>query len=157
MIHGYALLSVNHEGKGKLYDLNEEQKPVTFLDFSADWTIELENEDIEESLTPENQKDVLLMVFFSYHYEGGRSFYDDDFVDWLEIESFQVMESNHEECYLSNLRILVGLYDSNEDIPDKELQESESFKISQLIGEYEEFYGKAFERKSAPNKVDFQS
>lgn len=159
MIHGYALISINHEGKGKFYDLNEGQKALTFLDFHYEWSEVLggsNDEEIAEMLTPDNQKDVLLMVFFSYHFDKGMEV--DDYEDWLEIESFQVLQENHEKGYLQNLQMIVGLYDSNAgremDVEYQELMESEKERLNEFIGEYEEFYDKEFVKTSEPEKVE---
>lgn len=151
MIHGYAILSINHEGKGKFYDLPDNQTPFMLLDIEHDWAFDMQEEENIEILTPDNQKDVLVMVFFSHHYQGGGSLYADDYEEWFEIESFQVMQENHEAHYRKNLETIKGLVDSNVSIDwlerkeRQERQEEERKKVEQLIAEYEEFYDKDFE------------
>ncbi|WP_214873509.1 hypothetical protein [Exiguobacterium sp. s140] len=148
MISGYALISVNSEGKGKLYELDGEKVAFTYLNIQHGRAIEMEDEDIVEQLTPSNQKDVLLMVFFSYHGEGGTSGFEwDEYEDWLEVEAFQVLQENHEAHYLENLNVLVQSLENHWTGMTDELYVAER---NRLIGEYEEFFGKKYEE---PNVV----
>lgn len=140
MIHGYGIISINHEGEGKLYDLPEGQKPFQFLNLEHDWIYEVDKDEVVDMLTPANYKDVLVMVFFSHHDRGGRGCFADDYEEWLEIEGVQILEEHHQSRYLENLQSIAKLFENSQD--EKDMEDKE--KVQKLIDEYEEFYDDEF-------------
>lgn len=156
MISGYALMSINSEGNGKLYDLDDEKVAFTYLDMRFKQMVEMDDEDIVEQLTPPNQKDVLLMVFFSYQGEGGTSGFEwDEYEDWLQVETFQVLQENHEMHYLENLKTIIqSLIGFWTDEAEKEIALKEA---ERLIKEYEEFFGKKYDEFTRVSKENLSS
>lgn len=156
MISGYALMSINSEGNGKLYELDDEKVAFTYLDMRFKQMVEMDDEDIVEQLTPPNQKDVLLMVFFSYQGEGGTSGFEwDEYEDWLQVETFQVLQENHEMHYLENLKTIIqSLLGFWTDEAEKETAIKEA---ERLIKEYEDFFGKKYDESNRVSKENLSS
>ncbi|MBA4293865.1 hypothetical protein C0431_12960 [bacterium] len=157
MISGYALISVNDQGKGRLYELDESTKSINYLDIERGYHVEMDDEEIAEMLTPDGQKDVLLMVFFQYCWAGGDSgFYVDDFEEWLGIDSFKVLTTEHRQHYHATLKWVVeclkdgpttiGRFSSVPMVAeDEESADYAQREAERLIAEYEEFFGLTFE------------
>lgn len=145
LIDGFALISVNDKGEGKLYELDDTIKSFTFFDVDRDIEFDMDDEYINSTLTPEGVKDSLVMVYFTICSERD---YFGDYDEWIEIESYKVLQENHASNYLKNLRQVIGslridplFMDPGEVIPD--IVEKE---VARLIHDYESFFGKKFEK-----------
>lgn len=144
LIEGFALISVNDKGEGTLYELDDTIKSFTFFDVDRDTVFDMDDEYINSTLTPEGVKDSLVMVYFTICSELD---YFGDYDEWIEIESYKVLQENHCSNYLKNLRQVIGslridplFMDPGEVIPDIIEQE-----VERLIHDYESFFGKKFE------------
>lgn len=158
MAIGYMTVEINQKGEPRIQKDREGKEMLTFMDVSYTHITDIQSEALEmlRASIPKELKDVLVIFTFNYDGHGG-GYFQDDYEDWLTVESHLLLKENYKEFYRHQVTTelkMVGAIDEKTQRNWELQSDSEEVKAEMdlLIGEWEEFYDEDF-HPTATEKV----